>query len=82
MKYLLILWRYLFNVLIGIDQLANTLIGGYPDETISSRAGKGRIMGSPFWTVAAFVIDLLFLPFERNHCFKSIEYDEGKKLPL
>lgn len=32
--------HYLFNILIALDQLGNTLAGGYPDETMSSRMGK------------------------------------------
>ena len=32
--------RYFFNLLIAIDQLLNALMGGDPDETISSRMGK------------------------------------------
>lgn len=32
--------KYLYNILIGIDQLVNALLGGDPDETISSRLGK------------------------------------------
>lgn len=32
--------KYLYNILIGIDQLANAILGGDPDETISSRLGK------------------------------------------
>ncbi len=67
---------YLFNILISIDQLVNTVIGGKPDETISSRAGKGRLYGDPFWTPIAAFIDFLFLPFERDHCANSIEWDE------
>jgi hypothetical protein len=31
---------YFSNTLIGLDQFANTLLGGYPDETISSRMGR------------------------------------------
>ena len=34
--------RYLINFLIGLDQWGNTLLGGAPDETISSRAGRLR----------------------------------------
>lgn len=29
--------QYLLNILISIDQLGNTLLGGSPDETISAR---------------------------------------------
>ncbi|MDP4158147.1 MAG: hypothetical protein Q8911_00075 [Bacillota bacterium] len=32
--------KYFYNILIGIDQLCNTILGGDPDETISSRMGK------------------------------------------
>jgi len=32
--------RYFKNILIGIDQLINTLFLGDPDETISSRTGS------------------------------------------
>lgn len=32
--------KYIFNILIGIDQLCNTILGGDPDETMSSRMGK------------------------------------------
>jgi hypothetical protein len=32
--------RYVKRVLLGIDQLGNTIIGGAPDETISARAGR------------------------------------------
>ncbi|MDC3412513.1 hypothetical protein [Terrihalobacillus insolitus] len=32
--------RYFWNLLISIDQLVNTILGGYPDETLSSRMGK------------------------------------------
>lgn len=67
---------YVFNLLVSIDQLANTLLGGKPDETISSRAGKGALTGSVFWVTVAGVIDFIFLPFERDHCFNSIEWDE------
>lgn len=71
-----LIWTYFFNILISVDQLLNVLIGGKPDETISSRAGKGRLRGSLFWSIAASIIDVLFLPFERDHCFNSIEWDE------
>ena len=30
--------KYLFNILISIDQMVNTILGGSPDECISSRA--------------------------------------------
>ena len=32
--------HYTMNVLIGVDQLGNTILAGAPDETISARAGR------------------------------------------
>jgi len=65
--------RYALNVLISIDQLANALLGGDPDETISSRIGKRRstcrLCG---WLCA--VLDRI----DQRHCSKSIEADEGQ----
>jgi hypothetical protein len=37
--------RYLWNLLISLDQFANTVLGGSPDETISSRTGKAMQQG-------------------------------------
>jgi hypothetical protein len=33
-------------LLIAVDQLGNTLFGGEPDETISSRIGRGIVGAS------------------------------------
>jgi hypothetical protein len=34
------------NILIALDQLFNTFLGGYPDETISARAYRsGNVVG-------------------------------------
>ena len=53
------------QVLIAVDQLANTLIGGWADETLSSHAHR------EFPRTAA-VIDALFF-WEHDHCFMSYE---------
>ena len=34
------IFKYFLNILISLDQMGNTLLGGDPDETISSRLGK------------------------------------------
>lgn len=38
----LVKYPYPVAVLIGIDQLANAVFGGNPDETISSRIGRKK----------------------------------------
>ncbi|WP_412470543.1 MULTISPECIES: hypothetical protein [unclassified Halobacteriovorax] len=64
--------RYGWNVLISLDQLGNTILGGDPDETISSRAGKNRHRWH--WNALATVLDWI----DPNHTEKAIEDDEGK----
>ncbi len=64
--------KYLWNILISIDQFVNTLFGGDPDETISSRLGKIYTKS----TFAYYVCKFLSI-FDKRHCQKSIESDEG-----
>ena len=65
---------YFWNILISIDQLANTILGGSPDETISSRAGKKE--HDQTW--AKWLCKFLNA-IDTNHCSKSIEEDEGDR---
>lgn len=65
--------KYFWNLLISIDQFINTIFGGDPDETISSRIGKHKDSNR----LARFLSGFLDL-FEWNHTEKSIEEDEGK----
>lgn len=66
----------LLNVLIALDQLIYVLITlgkGSPDETLSAAAWRTEQDGKFFGRVFRPVIDLLFLPFERDHCRLSFE---------
>ena len=40
---------YIINTLIALDQLANAVLNGDPDETLSSRAHRMRAKGQPVW---------------------------------
>jgi len=64
--------RYLFNILIAIDQFFNTLAGGDPDETISSRIGK-RTETCLLCRWMCAVLNKI----NPQHCKNSIEKDEG-----
>jgi hypothetical protein len=66
---------YILRVLIAIDQLINTLLGGYPDHTISGRVGYAAFKGNKLAKILEKCINLLFW-FDKNHCFNSIEWDE------
>ena len=70
--------RYFKNVLISIDQLGNTLIGGDPDETISSRAGKSVQRNSSNRGGVWYVLCRMLHWIDKNHCLDAIEEDEGK----
>lgn len=65
--------KYVWNILIAVDQLVNTILGGDHDETISSRAGKLQEKRAWAKQLCKFLNYL-----ETNHCKKSIENDEGK----
>jgi len=75
------LGKWALNVLIGIDQLANALTGGDPDETISSRLGKikskhgGEI---PWYRPLSRIVDWGLDKIDPGHSIDAIEPDEGK----
>lgn len=67
----------MINVLIGIDQLATTIIGGWPDETISSYMyrmdNKDKIAGK----ILRPIIDWLFgwQNLQGGHCYHAYLYE-------
>ena len=73
------MWLYIKNILIGIDQLANAIFCGEPDETLSSRAyrldkERGR-------KLPRILIDLL-LWFDKDHCHQAyLSEIDRKQLP-
>jgi hypothetical protein len=72
--------QYFWNILIAIDQFINTICGGDPDETISSRLGKWHQEGiskKSFRLIIYKVINVIVELFQRDHFKKSIEEDEG-----
>lgn len=72
MKIFNLLKDYIWNVLKAVDQLANAILLGDPDETISSRMGKAL----PRCKLCRFICKLIH-PIDKKHCRKAIESDEG-----
>ena len=71
--------KYIWNILISIDQFLNTLAFGDPDETISSRMGKHLAKHDcPFCNFMCGLLNKI----QKDHCVKSIEKDEGKDAVL
>lgn len=58
------------NILIAVDQLINTVAGGYPDETFSSRCWRWSKDGKRDWP-RKIVDDILF--WDKDHCRESYE---------
>lgn len=64
---------YALNILISVDQGANVLLAGEPDETLSARAARMRDKGHSVWGWTADAIDLLFF-WQKNpgHCDRAL----------
>ena len=68
--------RYIWNLAVSLDQLVNTIFGGYPDETISSRLGKLKIQqGGQLtwgdWYGIALPLDWMLDKIDPGHSVES-----------
>ena len=64
------MFSYIFQNLVAIDQVMNTLLGGKADETLSARAWRAEQKGRPFGLIFRPLIDTLLF-FDPNHCYNS-----------
>lgn len=61
------------QVLIALDQLANTILRGWPDETFSARCWRLRKQYC-FWRIMRVLVDALArLCGDKDHCRLSYE---------
>ena len=70
--------HYALQVLIALDQLVNALLGGWADETLSSRAWRMDAKGRPWGLVLRPLIDALLF-FDRQHCLASFESERTQR---
>lgn len=65
--------HYLWQIVIAIDQLVNTLIGGWADETMSSYAWRLEREGKFWGRVWRPTADAFFRLFfgQKDHCRNS-----------
>lgn len=71
--------NWLLQILVGVDQLGNTLLGGWADETISARAYRQQ--HKLRWRIALNFIEVLFF-FQEDHCRKAFEAElDRRQLP-
>lgn len=62
--------NYMRNIAIAADQLANAMIAGSPDETVSSRVYRGAVLAAQPTRVARMAyrtINALFF-WQEDHC--------------
>lgn len=69
--------RWLKQTLVAVDQLANALLGGWADETLSSRLWRNR--ARPGWKQARAALDFVAACLgDKNHCRASYESESGR----
>ena len=61
---------YAKNLLVALDQLVNAVCGGWPDETLSSRAFRWSRDGLRHWPCR--IIDRLFFWDTETHSGRTI----------
>jgi hypothetical protein len=68
--------RYVYNILIGLDQLVNAVTGGDPDMTLSGRMGRAVSEGR--CKLCGLICWLLGL-IDKDHCAVAAKHeaDEG-----
>ena len=66
---------YVMKVLIAFDQLANAVIGGHPDETLSAAAHRGHLEGRSGWRN---LINGLFW-WQGDHCRDAHQSELNRK---
>ena len=66
--------QWVLNILVAIDELVNSILGGSPHETISSRLGRNYPL-SPLTTI----VNMLFF-WQKNwmglHCQSRVQPEE------
>jgi hypothetical protein len=65
----------LFEIVIALDQLANAILGGYADETMSARCWRLRAQRPYSWLRPT--IDRLFF-WQKDHCQGAYESEQRR----
>ena len=66
---------YVMKVLIAVDQLANAVRGGHPDETLSAAAHRRHEAGKSGWRN---LINALFW-WQEDHCREAHASEMARK---
>ena len=73
--------RYILNLIIAVNQFFATLIGGWPDETLSSYAWRMEVRGSKIAHVFREFIDFLFAwqNIPEGHCYAAMMEEKNRR---
>jgi hypothetical protein len=75
--------HYLWQVLVAVDQLANALLLGHADETLSARAYRVELAGKLWARLTRPCIDVVFyaitLGHDKQHCYTSYLSEFNRK---
>lgn len=73
-------WQYSYNLCLATSQLSNTVLGGDPDESLSSRFGRAQEDG--VWAAKYGMAPVTNVLVGPDHCRRCIEYDEPRNKEL
>jgi hypothetical protein len=66
---------WVMEVLLALDQLGNSIVGGDSRETISSRLGK-RLIQNKAQGIAKGLVRVLDI-LDENHCLDAVDWGSG-----
>ena len=69
--------NYLHQLSITVDQLANALLAGYADETLSARAYRMSSL-KKHWSIVKKLINGMFF-WQENHCRSAYRAEQLKR---
>lgn len=67
---------YIFQILLWLDQGVNVLLGGWADETLSSRCHRNKDIW--FWGILRQVINAVFF-LQADHCLEAYNSELYRK---
>ncbi|MGX2969246.1 DNA helicase UvrD [Ursidibacter sp. B-7004-1] len=74
--------KWVYHVVIGLDQFINAILGGAADETLSSRTYRGAVLSQKpkrKWQVMHRTIETLFFWEKGKHCQMAYESELSRK---
>lgn len=76
--------NYVLNILIAVDQFFTAVVGGFPDETLSSYAYRLELANKRGGIIFRPIIDFLFKwqGHTKGHCYQAyLEEVQRRQMP-